>query len=139
MSVRIAGLVVGVLIGAGGSTAASRAEGTIQLVGRMRVARAAATATAVAGNRVLIAGGMTEGGGALREFELFDASTNQVVATGEMDDARSGHTATRLPDVRVLVLGGYNGNYLKSALIFDPRTAKFTTAGAMNVGRSGHT
>jgi hypothetical protein len=135
----IASLLLVPLTGSRSPTLPGGGEAPIQLVGRMRVARAAATATAVAGNRVLIAGGMTEGGGALREFEVFDASTNQVVATGEMDDARSGHSATRLPDGRVLILGGYNGNYLKSALIFDPRTAKFTAAGAMNVGRSGHT
>ena len=114
-------------------------DGAIRLVGRMRVARAAATATTIAGNRVLIAGGMREGGDALREYEVFDATTNRVVASGEMDDSRSGHSATRLSDGRVLILGGYNGSYLKSAVIFDPRTSRFVPAGSMNVGRSGHT
>jgi hypothetical protein len=117
----------------------TRVEDTIQLVGRMRVARAAATATTLPGDRVLIAGGMVEGGGALREFEIFDALTNRVVATGEMAEARASHTATKLSDGRVLILGGYNGGYLKTAEIFDPRTRQFTSAGSMTVGRSGHT
>ena len=54
----------------------------------MRIARAAATATAISADRILIAGGMTGGGGALREFEVFDASTRRVVISGDMDDAR---------------------------------------------------
>jgi Kelch motif len=105
----------------------------------MSVARSGATATAIAGNRVLIAGGMTSGGGALREFEVVDASTNRVVRVGEMRQARIDHTATLLPGGRVPVLGGYDGGYLRTGEIFDPRTGSFTDAGSMNVGRSGHT
>lgn len=132
-------LLIGVIAVSPNPPVSRPTKGTIELVGRMRVARAAATATTIAGDRVLIAGGMTEGGGALREYEVFDASTNHVVALGEMDEPRVGHSATKLSDGRVLILGGYNGSYLKSAAIFDPRTARVTTAGSMNVGRSGHT
>lgn len=139
LSVSITSLLVAVFAASSNLSVSSPVEGTIQLVGRMRVARAAATATTIAGHRVLIVGGMTEGGGALREFEVFDASTNRVIASGQMDESRSGHSATKLPDGRVLILGGYNGSYLKSAEIFDPRTARFAAAGSMNVGRSGHT
>src|SRR5439155_22544717 len=39
--------------------------------------------------------------------------------TGSMAAARGFHTATRLPDGRVLVAGGYNGSYLASAEIYD--------------------
>ena len=114
-------------------------DGKIELIARMRVGRSAATATALPGSRVLITGGMTSGGGAIREFEVFDATTSRIVAAGEMDEARIGHSATPLPDGRVLILGGYNGSYLRSATIFDPRTSRFSPAGSMNVGRSGHT
>ena len=118
----------------------NNAEGRIELVGRMRMARAAETATTIAGDRVLIAGGMAEGGGAIRQFELYDARSNAIGATGEMSAARSGHTATLLPDGRVLIAGGYNGQYLKSAEIFDPKTGRFAAAaGSMRDGRSGHT
>jgi hypothetical protein len=82
---------------------------------------------------------MREGGDALSEYEVFDATTNRVVASGELDESRSGHSATLLSNGRVLILGGYNGSYLKSAVIFDPRTLRFASVGSMNVGRSGHT
>ncbi|MEP6989600.1 MAG: kelch repeat-containing protein [bacterium] len=135
----LASLLVGSMAGHSQTTATTPTASTIELAGRMRVARSVATATAIGGHRMLIAGGMTEGGGALREFEIFDASTNRIVASGDMDRARHSHSATRLRDGRVLILGGYDGSYLKSAAIFDPRTGRFSDAGAMNVGRSGHT
>ena len=56
-----------------------------------------------------------------------------------MREARIGHSATTLSDGRVLILGGFNGSYLKTAELFDPRTGRFSAAGSMNVGRSGHT
>lgn len=111
----------------------------IELVGRMRLARAAQTATTLAGDRVLIAGGMAGGANAVRGFEIFDASTNRVAAAGEMTEPRATHTATRLADGRVLLAGGYNGAYQRSAEIFDPRTGRTTPTGAMHEGRSGHT
>jgi len=99
-------LLVGIIIAPPNPTVSKRVECAIQPVGRTGVARAAATAAAIAGDRVLIAGGMTEGGGALSEFEIFDASTNRIVASGEMDESRAGHSATRLSDGRVLIVGG---------------------------------
>ena len=75
----------------------------------------------------------------MREFEVFDVSTRRILSVGEMTDARVAHTATTLSDGRVLILGGYNGSYLRSAEIFDPSSGRFAPAGTMNVGRSGHT
>ncbi|MEO7521689.1 MAG: kelch repeat-containing protein [Gemmatimonas sp.] len=115
------------------------AEGTMQLVARMRVARSAATSTTLPGDRVLIAGGMTQGNGALRSFEVFDTRTLRITASGNMRQARLDHSATTLADGRVLLLGGYDGRYIARAEIFDVRTGQFTDAGSMNVGRSGHT
>ncbi|MDQ3518414.1 MAG: kelch repeat-containing protein, partial [Gemmatimonadota bacterium] len=131
-----------VLLTFGGPDAGTPAHGerdTIRLVARLRVARAAATATTIAGDRVLIAGGMAEGGAAVRSYEVFGARSNTVVTVGDMGEQRVGHTATFLPDGRVLVIGGYNGAYLKSAEIFDPRLGRFAPAGTMREGRSGHT
>lgn len=139
LSVSIASSLVGAIAMSPNPIVSTPSEATIQLVARMRVARAAATATTIAGDRVLIVGGMTDGGAALREFEVFDAPTNRIVASGDMNASRVGHSATLLADGRVLVLGGYNGAYLESAEIYDPRSGRFTAAGSMNVGRSGHT
>jgi len=111
----------------------------IALVATMHVARAAHTLTPLPGDRVLIAGGMPEGGTATRSFEIFDARRNALVASGNMLEARAGHTATALPDGRVIVAGGYNGDYLATIEVFDPRTGRFAAAGRMTMGRSGHT
>ena len=107
----------------------------IRRVGNLRSARSAHTATAIAGNRVLVSGGMESP----RSWEIFDAGTNQTVAGGEMSQGRSGHTATLLRDGRVVVIGGYDGDYLSTAEIFDAATSRFTATGSMRQGRSGHT
>lgn len=69
-----------------------------------------------------------------------------VVASGftlgnPMDQTRAEHTATLLPDGRVLVAGGTSstGCSLSSIEIFDPMSNSFSDAGAMSVGRAGHT
>lgn len=63
-----------------------------------------------------------------------------------LKEPRAGHTATRLLDGTVLVVGGYRYNeqskvqYLKSAEIYDPRTGLFTIIAAqLAVPRAGHT
>lgn len=81
LSFSIASALLGLIAASPNPSAARHVDGTMQLVGRMRVARAAATATAMAGDHVLITGGMAEGGGALREFEVFDASTNRIATS----------------------------------------------------------
>jgi hypothetical protein len=56
-----------------------------------------------------------------------------------MTQARAGHTATALPDGRVVLAGGYNGDYLSSVEVFDPARKQFVIMGHLNEGRSGHT
>ncbi|MFQ5668737.1 MAG: Kelch repeat-containing protein, partial [Candidatus Binatia bacterium] len=58
-----------------------------------------------------------------------------------MTATRAAHTATLLPDGRVLVAGGFaaGGNRLASAEAFDPTTSTFSAAGTMSVTRAGHT
>ena len=54
---------------------------------------------------------------------------------------RSGHTATRLADGRVLIAGGTDagaGPALASAEIFDPATGRSSPTGSMLTPRSGH-
>lgn len=59
----------------------------------------------------------------------------------EMTAPRSGHSATLLPDGRVLIAGGmvHDGELLASAEIFDPRGHRFTATVAMPSPRLGHT
>jgi Kelch motif/Galactose oxidase, central domain len=58
-----------------------------------------------------------------------------------MTAQRAAHTATLLPDGKVLVAGGFTSgeSSLASAEIFDPATNTFASAGNMNAARSGHT
>ncbi len=54
---------------------------------------------------------------------------------------RTGHTATRLADGRVLIAGGTDGGtspILASAEIFDPVTGRSSPTGPMGAPRSGH-
>jgi hypothetical protein len=53
---------------------------------------------------------------------------------------RSGHSATLLPDGKVLIVGGMrrNQDFYKSAELYDPATGKFHPAGEMSIGRVGH-
>ena len=55
---------------------------------------------------------------------------------GSLVEARFGHTATLLPDGRVLVVGGYAYGALASAEVWDPVTATFSPAGSLAEGRT---
>jgi N-acetylneuraminic acid mutarotase len=60
--------------------------------------------------------------------------------TGSLNQARYSHTATRLPNGKVLVAGGYAGNsYLSSAELYDPITGTWSSTGNLNAARAGHT
>lgn len=93
------------------------------------------TATFVPGlNKILIAGGAVfsldpqsgqPGESLLKSAELFDPATGTFEKLADMPNTRAYHTATALPDGRVLLVGGFSiiGNALSTltnGLIFDP-------------------
>ncbi len=58
---------------------------------------------------------------------------------GTMAVPRQAHTATLLPDGRVLVVGGWDGDdYLSAAEVWDPATRSFQQTGSLVTARSGH-
>lgn len=67
-------------------------------------------------------------------------SVGYITAIGQMLSPRSGHTATLLPNGKILIAGGMrrNQDFYKSAELFDPATGKFQPTGEMSVGRVGH-
>jgi N-acetylneuraminic acid mutarotase len=67
------------------------------------------------------------------------AHAAEWIVAGSMLEARTDHTATLLPDGRVLVAGGFNGSKkLASAELFDPNSRSWTATGSMNEARSNH-
>jgi hypothetical protein len=68
------------------------------------------------------------------------ANAGSIVNGTEMLSPRSGHTATLLPDGRVLIAGGMRRNqqFYKSAELFDPKAGRFSATGDMLMARVGH-
>jgi N-acetylneuraminic acid mutarotase len=84
-------------------------------VAGMRSARDGDTATLLSSGTVLVVGDTRPGSRA----EIYDPVRNTwSTVSGPMD--RSAHTATRLPDGRVLLIGGYRLESLNSVLLYDP-------------------
>jgi phosphotransferase system IIA component len=117
------------------------------LLGLMTLAVTALAATASSSSlRQFIFGAAVSGSGrhaarpkaALTDPLLTAAETTSGSST--MTVERRGHTAIRLPDGRVLIAGGENGNgVLNQCDIYDPGTGSFTVAGNMNSARADQT
>ena len=66
--------------------------------------------------------------------------------TGVMAEQRAGHTATLLPNGKVLITGGFkkaadgwSQTYFSSAELYDPAKHSFSVTGSMTYRRCGHT
>jgi len=131
------------------------------------VKRVFQTATLLDNGKVLVAGGLASGGGALAtpSAELFDPQTTAAPTTNNsayasnpklkdlkvegswrpgkpMTTGRMNHAAAKLPDGKVLVVGGNDkfgpeSRPLASAEAYDPGTGAWTQAGQMANPRGG--
>jgi len=130
-----------VLVTGGGTAAAELLDPTTltwSATGAMTEPRSDHTATLLPDGRVLVAGGTATlyGSGAQRTAEIFDPETGTWTATGDMTYPRALHSATLLPDGRVLVAGATTLQSAQaSAEIYDPVAGSWTTTGSMPVGR----
>src|SRR5437660_3646931 len=62
------------------------------------------------------------------------------MATGSLSTKRDYHTATLLPNGKVLVAGGRNnGVLLASAELYDPASGTWSATGSLSAGRYHHT
>lgn len=98
--------------------------------------------TLLADGRVLLTGGISTdicefpcGTPIPPDTEIYDPATGTWSTTSLMSTHRSGHTATMLPDGRVLVAGGSN---VGTTEIYTPASGTWAAASNMAVSRSGH-
>lgn len=75
-----------------------------------------------------------------RNHFILDAPIRAWIPTGNLNVSRSAHTATLLPDGRVLVAGGRGASAaLDSAELYDPATGSWALTGSLAAPRVGHT
>jgi hypothetical protein len=92
--------------------------------------------------KVLVAGGFNGGfpGIFLTSAELYDPDMRTWTATGSLNTGREAHTATLLPNGKVLVAGGYYfPSELSSAELYDPVIGTWSATGSLNTARRFHT
>ncbi len=114
--------------------------------GSMSTPRFEHTATALDDGRVLIAGGQGPPAngisGALASTEVYDPAVDSFRKSNDMGDARFNHTAVKLPDRSVMVVGGAGGTNgdtsLTTAEVFNPGDGSWTAAGVLTGSRTGH-
>lgn len=117
--------------------------------GNMIEARSDFTATRLQDGMVLVVGGDRGGNAvprALATAELYDPGSGTWTATGSMLTGRYRHSATLLPDGKVLVAGGNVGSSaqlgsgccLANAELYDPVTGTWTATGTMIEPRVAH-
>jgi N-acetylneuraminic acid mutarotase len=118
--------------------------GTWSNTGSMAISRAGHTATLLPNGRVLVAGGLNYNnssgiGIVLSSAELYDPVSGSWSSIPSMSTAREFHTATLLPNGKVLVAGGSDSTTLNSAELYDPSTSTWSNTGSMTMAREFHT
>ena len=112
------------------------------VTGSLTTTRVDHTATLLQSGKVLVSGGITPNKHlvCLASAELYDPATGSWSATGSLATARALHTATLLPNGKVLVAGGYDeGGLIDSAELYDPATGSWSATGSLAKARKSHT
>ena len=119
------------------------ASGTWTNTGSLTTRRYQHTATLLASGKVLVAGGSYETPMLTyyqSSAELYDPATGTWTMTGSLTTERTQHTATLLPNGKVLVVGGWNSSvFLYSTELYEPASGTWTNTGSLNIARVRHT
>ena len=117
----------------------------LRLLGLITLATMALAATVSSANsvrEVILALGLSGVEGSVSQPSHPKAALNNLLLTpapqgNAMTVERRGHTATRLADGRVFIVGGENtSGVLNQAEIFDPTTGTFSAAGTLSNART---
>ncbi len=109
--------------------------------GDLKVARALHTSTLLNDGRVLIVGGVGTNAldGPLASIEIYDPSTSNSLIWNNLHTARHGHSATRLQNGKVLIVGGSTlTTTLSSVEIYDPQSNSLSNAASLGFPRFRH-
>jgi len=115
--------------------------GTWTAAGSLANARENQTATLLLNGKVLVVGGAPDNlqFHSLSSVEVYDPDAGSWTTNNPMSSARQIHTATLLPDGRVLVAGGGDvGYFTSSAEIYDPASGTWTATGPLGTSRGVH-
>ena len=123
------------------------ATGAFTATGSINQTRRRHTATRLANGKVLLAGGdvmvspavtarrvatNSSTSAAVASAELYDPVAGTFALTDPLDAARENHSATLLPNGKVLIFGGYSDPPPLIAEFFDPSTQTFSPSTGMN-------
>lgn len=128
------------------------ASGAFATAAPLLTGRQGHTATLLPNGKVLMVGGWgastTTGSATLASAELYDPIAKTFAGTGALATARYSHSASRLPDGRVLIAGGwtgtatsggvYSGNAVATSEVYDPVTGTFSLTGSLTAARYSH-
>src|SRR5436190_14266364 len=120
-------------------------SGTWASTGSLATNRAYHTATLLPNGMVLVTGGFSRLHSDIPgtvSAELYDPKSGTWTATGSLAHGRYFHTATLLPNGKVLVAAGYGGfvlRSLKSAELYDPASGVWTVTDNLAEARHSHT
>jgi WD40 repeat protein len=118
-------------------------SGTWTETGSLNTERGIHTATSLLDGKVLVAGGYDDNvpPNILSSAELYDPASGTWARTGSLATARLNHTATLLPNGKVLVAGGNDNSSrgLSSAELYDPASGTWTETGSLATRRYLHT
>jgi hypothetical protein len=98
-------------------------------------------ATVLLDGRVLVVGGACGSGrpGIVAHAEIFDPQTNAWQVTAPMGQVRHGMTATLLPNGKVWVTGGGDGEAIAPTEVYDPVATSWSISAPLNAACVRHT